>query len=100
MTLLENPMALRHLPEQGEARKEFSQPLGFGGDYHVIEDFAQGIKRQAGTVLVPDAGHIGGVKMLARNGGPGKGGRTKGGSGGARWSAFIAGRRTVALRAR
>ena len=66
VTLLENPMALRHLPEQGEARKEFSQPLGFGGDYHVIEDFAQGIRRQAGTVLVPDAGHIGGVKMLAR----------------------------------
>ena len=32
MALLENPMALRHLPEQGEASKEFSQPLGFGGD--------------------------------------------------------------------
>ena len=66
VTLLENPMALRHLPEQGEARKEFGQPLGFGGDYHVIEDFVQGIKKQAGTVLVPDAGRIGGVKMLAR----------------------------------
>ncbi len=66
VTLLENPMALRHLPEQGEARKEFSQPLGFGGDYHAIEDFVQGIKKQAGTVLVPDAGRIGGVKMLAR----------------------------------
>ena len=66
VTLLENPMALRHLPEQGEARKEFIQPLGFGGDYHVLEDFAQGIKKQAGTVLVPDAGRIGGVTMLAR----------------------------------
>ena len=66
VTLLENPMALRHLPEQGEARKEFIQPLGFGGDYHVLEDFAQGIKQQAGTVLVPDAGRIGGVTMLAR----------------------------------
>ena len=66
VTLLENPMALRHLPEQGEARKEFSQPLGFGGDYHVIEDFAQGIRNQAGTVMVPDVGRIGGVKMLAR----------------------------------
>ena len=66
VTLLENPMALRHLPEQGEARKEFSQPLGFGGDYHVLEDFAQGIKQQIGTVLVPDAGRIGGVTMLAR----------------------------------
>ena len=66
MTLLENPMALRHLHEQGAARKEFSQPLGFGGDYHVIEDFVQGIKKQAGTVLVPDAGRIGGVTMLAR----------------------------------
>ncbi len=66
VTLLENPMALRHLPEQGEARKEFSQPLGLGGDYHVLEDFAQGIKKQAGTVLVPDAGRIGGVTMLAR----------------------------------
>ena len=66
VTLLENPMALRHLHEQCEARKEFSQPLGFGGDYHVIEDFVQGIKKQAGTVLVPDAGRIGGVKMLAR----------------------------------
>jgi L-alanine-DL-glutamate epimerase-like enolase superfamily enzyme len=66
VTLLENPMALRHLHEQGEARKEFSQPLGFGGDYHVIEDFVQGIKKQAGTVLVPDAGRIGGVAMLAR----------------------------------
>ena len=66
VTLLENPMALRHLPEQGEARKEFSQPLGFGGDYHVLEDFAQGIKKQAGTVLVPDSGRIGGVTMLAR----------------------------------
>ena len=66
VTLLENPMALRHLPEQGEARKEFSQPLGFGGDYHAIEDFAQGIKKQAGTILVPDAGRIGGVTMLAR----------------------------------
>ena len=66
VTLLENPMALRHLPEQGEARKEFSQPLGFGGDYHLIEDFVQGIKQQAGTVLVPDVGRIGGVTMLAR----------------------------------
>ena len=66
VTLLENPMALRHLPVQGEARKEFSQPLGFGGDYHVIEDFVQGIKNQAGTVLVPDAGRIGGVTLLAR----------------------------------
>ncbi len=66
VTLLENPMALRHLPEQGEARKEFSQPLGLGGDYHVLEDFAQGIKKQVGTVLVPDAGRIGGVTMLAR----------------------------------
>jgi len=66
VTLLENPMAIRHLPEQGEARKEFSQPLGFGGDYHVIEDFVQGIKNQAGTVLVPDAGLIGGVTMLTR----------------------------------
>ena len=66
VTLLENPMALRHLPEQGEARKEFSQPLGVGGDYHAIEDFVQGIKKQAGTVLVPDAGRIGGVTMLAR----------------------------------
>lgn len=65
VTLLENPMAVLHLPEQGAARKEFSQPLGFGGDYHVLEDFAQGIKHQAGTVLVPDAGHIGGVTMLA-----------------------------------
>ena len=66
VTLLENPMALRHLPEQGEARMEFSQSLGFGGDYHVIEDFVQGIRKQAGTVLVPDAGRIGGVTMLAR----------------------------------
>ena len=66
VTLLENPMAVRHLLEQGEARKEFSQPLGFGGDYRVIEDFAQGIKNQAGTVLAPDAGRIGGVTMLAR----------------------------------
>ena len=66
VTLLENPMALRHLHEQGAARKEFSQPLGFGGDYHVLEDFAQGIKQQIGTVLVPDAGRIGGVTMLSR----------------------------------
>ena len=66
MSLLENPMALRHLPEQAEARKEFSQSLGFGGDYHALEDFAQGIKKQVGTVLVPDAGIIGGVKMLAQ----------------------------------
>jgi len=66
VTLLENPMALRHLHEQCEARKEFSQSLGFGGDYHVIEDFVQGIKMHAGTVLVPDAGHIGGLEMLAR----------------------------------
>ena len=66
VTLLENPMAVRHLIEQGHARKEFSQPLGFGGDYHVLEDFAQGIKKQVGTVLTPDAGHIGGVTMLAR----------------------------------
>ena len=66
VNLLENPMALRHLLEQGEARKEFSQPLGFGGDYHVLEDFAQGIKQQIGTVLVPNAGRIGGVTMLAR----------------------------------
>ena len=59
-------MALRHLSEQGEARKEFSQPLGFGGDYHSIEDFAQGIKKHIGTVLVPDAGCIGGVSMITR----------------------------------
>ena len=64
--LLENPMAVRHLIEQGHARKEFTQPLGFGGDYHAIEDFAQGIKQQIGTVLTPDAGRIGGVTMLAR----------------------------------
>ena len=64
VTLLENPMAIRHLLEQGEARKEFSQPLGFGGDYHSLEDFAQGIKHEVGTVLVPDAGYIGGVTML------------------------------------
>ena len=66
VTLLENPMAVRHLIEQGHARKEFTQPLGFGGDYHAIEDFAQGIKQQIGTVLTPDAGRIGGVTMLAR----------------------------------
>ena len=64
--LLENPMAVRHLTEQGHARKEFTQPLGFGGDYHAIEDFAQGIKQQIGTVLTPDAGRIGGVTMLAQ----------------------------------
>ena len=66
VSLLENPMALRHLPEQGEACKEFSQPLGFGGDYHTTEDFVQGIEKQVGTVLVLDAGIIGGVTMLAR----------------------------------
>ena len=66
VTLLENPMAVRHLIAQGHARKEFSQPLGFGGDYHVLEDFAQGIKHQIGTVLTPDAGLIGGGAMLAR----------------------------------
>ena len=66
VALLENPMALRHLPEQGAASKEFSQSLGFGGDYHTTEDFAQAIKNQVGTVLVPDAGIIGGVTMLAR----------------------------------
>ena len=66
VTLLENPMVVHHLIEQGHARKEFSQPLGFGGDYHALEDFAQGIKHQIGTVLTPDAGLIGGVTMLAR----------------------------------
>ena len=66
MSLLENPMALRHLPEQAEACKEFSQPLGFGGDYHGLEDFAQGIKKQVGAVLTPDAGRIGGVTVLKR----------------------------------
>ncbi len=66
VSLLENPMALRHLHVQGQARKEFRMPLGFGGDYHVNEDFAQGIKQNAGTVLVPDAGNIGGVRMLAQ----------------------------------
>ena len=66
VSLLENPMVLRHLPEQAEARKEFSQPLGFGGDYRTNEDFAQGIKNQVGMVLVPDAGIIGGVEMLTQ----------------------------------
>lgn len=66
VALLENPMALRHLSEQSKARQEFKQALGFGGDYHMIEDFVQGIKQHAGTVLVPDAGRIGGVTMLAR----------------------------------
>ena len=66
VSLLENPMALRHQPEQGAARREFSQVIGFGGDYHALEDFAQGIKKQVGTVLSPDAGRIGGVMMLAR----------------------------------
>ena len=66
VTLFENPMALRHLHAQAEARKEFKMPIGFGGDYHVIEDFVQGIKKHAGTVLVPDAGLIGGVTMLAQ----------------------------------
>ena len=66
VSFLENPMALRHLPEQGAASKEFNQPLGFGGDYHTTEDFAQGIKNQVGTVLVPDAGIIGGAEMLAQ----------------------------------
>ena len=32
----------------------------------MLEDFAQGIKQQIGTVLVPNAGRIGGVTMLAR----------------------------------
>ena len=68
VNLLENPMAVRHLIAQGHARKELSQPLGFGGDYHVLEDFSQGIKHQIGTVLTPDAGHIGGVTMIARVG--------------------------------
>ena len=77
VTLLENPMALRHLPEQGEARKEFNQPLGFGGDYHVLEDFSQGIKQQIGTVLTPDAGRIGGVTMLARTADLAKKGKLK-----------------------
>lgn len=66
VSLLENPMALRHLPEQGAASKEFNQPLGFGGDYHTTEDFTQGIKNQVGTVLVPDAGIIGGAEILAQ----------------------------------
>ncbi len=66
VALLENPMALRHLPEQGAASKEFSQSLGFGGDYHTTEDFAQAIKNQVGKVLVPDAGIIGGIEMLAQ----------------------------------
>ena len=66
VSLFENPMALRHQPEQGAARREFSQIIGFGGDYHALEDFAQGIKKQVGTVLSPDAGRIGGVTMLAR----------------------------------
>jgi L-alanine-DL-glutamate epimerase-like enolase superfamily enzyme len=66
VNLLENPMAVRHLIEQGHARKEFSQPLGFGEDYHVLEDFNQGIKHQIGTVLTPDAGRIGGVTMITR----------------------------------
>ena len=66
VTLLENPMAVRHLPEQGEACKEFNQPLGIGGDYQFLEDFSQGIKNRAGTVLTPNAGRIGGVMMLAR----------------------------------
>ena len=66
VSLLENPMALRHLQEQGAASKEFSEPLGFGGDYHTTEDFAQGIKNQVGTVLVPDAGIIGGAEILAQ----------------------------------
>ncbi len=77
VTLLENPMALRHLIEQGHARKEFTQPLGFGGDYHTIEDFAQGIKQQIGTVLTPDAGRIGGVTMLARTADLAKGTKLK-----------------------
>lgn len=66
VSLLENPMALRHLQEQGAASKEFNQPLGFGGDYHTTEDFTQGIKNQVGTVLVPDAGIIGGAEILAQ----------------------------------
>ena len=66
VSLLENPMALRHLQEQGAASKEFNQPLGFGGDYHTTEDFTQGIKNQVGAVLVPDAGIIGGAEMLAQ----------------------------------
>ena len=66
VSLLENPMALRHLQEQGAASKEFNQPLGFGGDYHTTEDFTQGIQNQVGTVLVPDAGIIGGVEILAQ----------------------------------
>ena len=67
VTLLENPMALRHLHEQG---------CGTQGVQPASRDLAetitrsktspQGIKKQAGTVLVPDAGRIGGVTMLAR----------------------------------
>ena len=48
------------------AFKEFKQEIGFGGDYHTLEDFAQGIQLKAGTVLVPDAGRIGGVSMLSQ----------------------------------
>ena len=38
----------------------------FWGLFLTPEDFVQGIEKQVGTVLVPDAGIIGGVTMLAR----------------------------------
>ena len=98
LTLLENPMALRHLSEQGSARKEFGQPLGFGGDYHTTEDFVQGIKKKAGTVLVPDAGRIGGVAMLARTADLAKEAKLKSGSPCAGWPFFLTGCRTVTFR--
>ena len=38
----------------------------FWGLFLTPEDFVQGIEKQVGTVLVPDAGIIGGVTMLTR----------------------------------
>ena len=97
VTLLENPMARRHLREQCAARKEFGQPLGFGGDYHVIEDFVQGIKNQAGTVLVPRCRSHRRGENACSDGGPGKASQAQGGPGGTRRPTFTAGCRTVAL---
>ena len=55
VSLLENPMALRHLPEQAEARKEFSNPSALAESYRTTEDFAQGYQEiQVGMVLIPN----------------------------------------------
>lgn len=62
---IEQPVPVRLLAAQAEVRPRVPAPLAYGNDCTQAEDFVQGIRLQAGDVLSPDYGQIGGDENFA-----------------------------------